>query len=249
MNRISTIWLVVAALTVAYVTLSGLGITGLETGTGEAVYRLIVIAALSFSCARVFAGRAVQTDAVLAGVLGLAALAIFEIYSLAHLYLLGGSPTDITLNSYNRNCAYLFFMSAVALTVPPVSKARTAFRAVLGTIASAVTVLIFYTVLVANHWLLYWCVLIMSALCSLSAVFLLWLSHGKGRPHAVQDPHGAKFFAVSLAAFCLLDTVSRLLVINDFGPRWREIVAAFYPGTYLLIGFALIRLRKQATDE
>ena len=225
----------VAVLSTLYAALSALGVAGIESGTGGVIYRLIIIAALLLSCSRAFAGAG-RGGALLAGALGLGAFAVFEIYSFAYIYLYGGSPADLTVGNYTRNCAYLFFMAAALYLIPPVFKAHKAIRAVLGVGSSVALGFIFYAIIASNYPLLAYSALAITVLCLLSAVVLIKHS---------------RLFAISIIVVCLLGTASRLLLMTDYNMGWhlRDTLISLYPAAYLLIGYALTRLRKEAANN
>lgn len=241
-NKLNPFFLTVATLTILYVVLSAMGIGGLNGITGGLVYRLIIIAALLFSCVRAFAGAG-QRGAVLAGALGLSAFAVFEIYSLAYIYLLNGSPADITVSNYTRNCAYLFFMAAVGYLAPPVFKAYKTIRAILNAVVSAVTILIFYAVIADHYPLLAYSVLTITLMCLLSAV-LLFCQLCRG-----EQCSSVRLFAGAIIMFCLLDTAYRLLIMFGGTGYLRDVITAFKPAAYLLIGCALTRLKTPGSAE
>lgn len=122
-KRLSAV--IIAVPAAIYAGLSAFGLAGLSAGTGGFVYRILIIAALLFSCSRAFAAAVKSGDrgALLTAALGMGTFAVNEIYVFAYIYLLRGDASDITVANYSRNCAYLFFIAAVLLLLPGAGKA------------------------------------------------------------------------------------------------------------------------------
>ena len=225
-----------------YILLSaaGFGVTGTAGGL---VYRIMIIAALLYACSRAFAGAAREGgDRIhLTGALGLGTFAVNEIFLLAYIYLLKGAPSDITIGNYSRNCAYLFFMAVVLSLIE--SPAKRMLRIRISMFSFAATAVILYAVITNDPRLLYDSALALVILCVLPTIRLLFHSY------KIKKLKSARIFAYSILAVSVLDSLNRLLIIYSPGWYWRDIILAFYPTVYLMIGFSLTALRKEAADN
>ncbi|MCL2222303.1 MAG: hypothetical protein FWC20_08355 [Oscillospiraceae bacterium] len=237
MNKKLLLTLIPAAI---YVVLSIAGF-GLSGRFGGLVYRLVIIVYLLYACVLVWRGAAGGgRETVFTGALGLGLFAVREIYHLVYVYLLGGYSGDITVGNYIRNCAYLFFMAALLCSISPTVKGKKIIQIGASALSAGAIFCILYGVLSGNPYLLYYSALAMVVMAVLSAVCLLITRERK-----------AKTFAWSVIAVCALDTIYRLLTLPAFAPgwHWRDIAVSFYPAAYMLLAFALIRLREGAVSN
>lgn len=247
MNRI--VFFITSALTAVYVALSIMGIAGVSNEAGGFAYRLITIAALIYACSRLFAsvvthpaasrhpseeGNLGADNTLFAAALGLGTFAVNEIYVFAYIYLLKGSAEDVTVGNYSRNCVYLFFIAAVFFLLPKIGKA---LRICVSILSAGAAFLIFTGVVTDNAKMLYYSALTLMLLCVLSAAVLL-KTGGKD----------AKILALSIIAVSVLDSANRLLLLYNPGWHWRDIVLAFYPAVYLIIGAASMRLKPSGKE-
>ena len=227
------------ALAAVYIILSALGVAGISAASGV-FYRMFVIANLLYSAVLVFthAISLGDRDALFTGALGLGTLAVNEVYSFAYIYILHGSPIDITVGNYSRNCAALFFIVAVLFLVLPPMKLEKALRVVVSVFSSAAAMLIIFAIIVGNSDMLYYSALTIVCLCVLLSVYLLCQSF------KIKQLGTAKAFSCSIIALSILDTVNRILIIFRPGLYLSDIIHSLYPLVYLWIGFGLINLRK-----
>ena len=230
------LWLI-TTLTAVYIALCAAGIAGFDAGSAGVMFRLLTIAALIFAVSRAFTGAAGRggDGAALAGALGLGLLAAGEVYTFCHIYLLGGMAEDITVGNYSRNCAYIFFLSAVLYLL---SKTLKWAKRAAGGLSAAAILCIFYGVVADNAAVLYYAALVMMVLCGLACVYALIIGNRE-----------TKAFALSLLALCLLDSANRLLILFNPGWLWRDIVVAPYPLAYIFISAGLLKLREVTDNE
>jgi hypothetical protein len=223
MNKITIIISIAAGVFCAVLSVMGADIF-------DAAYKIVIIAALLFTCSRVFAGAVKRggESPLLAGALGLGLLLVSEVYSFAYIYLLKGGAEDITVSNYSRPCAYLFFLLALLSLM----KNAKALRMAASVIATAAMGVIFYAVIADRPLLLYNSALSVAILCVLPAVCLL-----------VQAKE-AKAIACSILALCGLDIVNRLLILFDPGWHWHDMAVVLYPVVYIWIGRAMLGLRR-----
>ncbi|GHV13858.1 hypothetical protein FACS1894219_09220 [Clostridia bacterium] len=207
------------ALTVLYAAISAAGY-GVSGEYGGIFYRLIIIAALIYTCVCIFfvIVKKGVTDTLMGAALGLGTFAVNELYSFAYIYLLQGGASDITVGNYSRNCAYLFWMAAVFSLLPSFNKV---LRTVVSTLSAGAILLVFYGVVAGNS------ALAVALLCILPAVYL-----------TVKGDKTAKAFGLAVIAAGVLDSANRLMILFDPGLHWRDIILAFYPAVYLALGFA-----------
>ena len=246
-TKVKNITIIVPALSLIYAILSSLGFTGIETDAGGVVYRVIIIAALIYACKMGFTlplpggedsetGRGSLNHALLAGWLGILAFAIFEIHTFAYIYIYKGAPTDLTISAYTVNCAYLFFISATLILIPPIFKIHKIIRPSIVTICTIAMFFIYYAIIISNYRILAYFDLVITILCLLTAVFLFFQA----------DKNSAtRLFATSIFIICLLGTANRILLIATLGQYLHDIIISFYPAAYLLIGYALVHMRKE----
>ena len=232
-RRAKTILIIVAVLSILYAALSALGIAGVESGTGGLIYRLVIIIVLVFSCSRVFAGAG-WDDTVLAGILGLCAFAIYEIYIFAYIYLFRGDFNDLTINNYTRSCAYLFFLIATINLIPPILKSYKIIRATVGVITSIAIGMIFYAIVSNNYLILTLSTVAVTTLCFIASIILFF--HNK-------NGKAERLFSVAVIIIYLLGAANQILLFANIGGSLLDSVISFYPGAYFLLGYALVRLR------
>jgi len=204
------------------------------------MYKLVIIAALLGACALALkgAGSTGKRIATLTGALGLGLFAVTEVFAFAYLTLLHGSELDITVANYSRNCAYLFFLAALLYLVPESAKGRKPLQVVASGLSALAIVFILMGVVLNNPELLYYSALLMMVLSVASAIYLI-----------ITGNRGVRLFAASVIAMSILDSIHRLLIIFDPGWYWHDITLLLYPVAYLFIGFALLTLREEATDN
>ena len=232
---------IIASLSLLYAMLSGFGISGVESGTGGFIFRLIIIVVLLFSCSRVFSVEIFkQGSALLAGALGLGVLVIFELFSFAYIYLYSGEHTDITISIYTRNCAYLFFLTAVIILIPPVFKSYKTIRFATCIFASFSIAIIIYAIIINSSILLVYSTISIKILCFIAAT-VLYFKEKKNNP--------VRLFTISVRVICFLEMAEQLLIL--YGNIWnlRDIIISFYPVVYFLIGYALVCIRSDAVTN
>lgn len=226
------------AISAIYVILSLAGFGGKNSFSGGLIYHALTIVVLLYVCIRCISDivKRNSKNVLFFGTLGLCSLAVNEIYTFVYLYIWQGSPTDITISNYSRNCVYLFFVPTILMLVLLPQRIENIAKKSISAVSFAAILLIIYGVIIGNPKLVYYPAISLAVLCALPAAYLFIQSI------KIKRLENTKLFACSMLALSILDSLNRLVLLFEPGWYWGDIVRSFYPPVYLLIGFGLIRL-------
>lgn len=230
---------VIGAVSLLYALAAASGLVDLRDGAGGLVYRLVVIGVLAWCCLRLLATRN-RSGALISALLAFALCALADLSSLFYVWQLDGSRQDLTLNSWDRSCAYLLFAVAALSLLPPGTGTRWVARALRAMLIVA-TALTLGAVLVGSARQVYVTAFALALLCLLAALLLLVASAsatGEAR-------RAGRRVAIAVVAFCLLDTGNRILSLAAPFSWPHAFLLAWYPMAYLALAWALWKVPQE----
>jgi hypothetical protein len=234
------------------------GLAGIGSPFDGLIFQLVSISVLIYACSRVFAGAAVKTescspsrrdyDRIVIGMLGLVTMTVSKIYEFCYIYLLRGYTSDITISTFSRNCAFLFFIAAL-INIRNETKNHPSSRLSNAVLRGSDTLIISILSVISVLFTLYAVVSdnITMLLFSSSALLLIVLVLAvillqKGCRHI-------KAFAASIIALSLLEATNRLFIYYHVDGSLLNMVLALYPVVYLFICYSLLAVNCLANNK